>query len=58
LEKAFDGTGWRPEAPLSTARALGADSLMFLVHPSLTSAEIAKTGDVIGKVLGEASRSR
>jgi dTDP-4-amino-4,6-dideoxygalactose transaminase len=56
LEKAFDGTGWRPPAPLPTARALGADSLMFLVHPSLTSTEIAKTGEVIGKVLGEASR--
>lgn len=58
LEKAFDGTDWRPAAPLPTAKALGADSLMFLVHPTLTSTEIANTGDVIGKVLGEASRSR
>jgi dTDP-4-amino-4,6-dideoxygalactose transaminase len=56
LEKAFDDTGWRPVAPLPTAKALGEDSLMFLVHPSLTSTEIAETGYAISKVLGEASR--
>jgi dTDP-4-amino-4,6-dideoxygalactose transaminase len=57
LEKAFDHTGWRPMTPLPIARYLGADSLMFLVHPSLTPSEIVKAGDVIAQVLGEASRA-
>ena len=35
LEKAFDGTGWRPEKPMPVARELGETSLMFLVHPTL-----------------------
>jgi dTDP-4-amino-4,6-dideoxygalactose transaminase len=56
LEKAFDDTGWRPDTPLPNAKALGEDSLMFLVHPSLTPAEIEKAGNVIAKVLSEASR--
>ncbi len=55
LEKAFDNTGWRPAERLPTARELGETSLMFLVHPTLTQAEIDKTCAVIGQVLGEAS---
>ncbi|MCL5041550.1 MAG: DegT/DnrJ/EryC1/StrS aminotransferase family protein [Gammaproteobacteria bacterium] len=55
LEKAFDGTGWRPETPLPVARALGETSLMFLVHPTLTAAEVDKTCRVIAEVMGEAS---
>ena len=55
LEKAFDNTGWRPDARLAVARELGETSLMFLVHPTLTQAEISKTCAVIGQVLGEAS---
>lgn len=47
LEKAFDGTGWRPEVPLPVARNLGETSVMFLVHPTLTPAEIEKTCRVI-----------
>jgi dTDP-4-amino-4,6-dideoxygalactose transaminase len=54
LEKAFDGTGWRPEVRLSVAKALGENSLMFLVHPTLTPAEIAKTCDVLQDVLSHA----
>jgi dTDP-4-amino-4,6-dideoxygalactose transaminase len=57
LEKAFDGTGWRPEQPLPVARQLGETSLMFLVHPTLTLAEIDKTCAVIGEVLTAASNS-
>lgn len=56
LEKAFDGTGWRPTERLPVARELGETSLMFLVHPTLTEAEIAKTCAVIGDVLGQAGR--
>ncbi|MDM0110734.1 DegT/DnrJ/EryC1/StrS aminotransferase family protein [Variovorax sp. J22R133] len=55
LEKAFDNTGWRPAERLAGARRLGDDSLMFLVHPTLTSLEIDKTCAVIQGVLQEAS---
>ena len=54
LEKAFDNTGWRPDERLPVARKLGETSLMFLVHPTLTKAEIEKTCAVIDKVLREA----
>lgn len=55
LEKAFDGTGWRPIERLAVARELGETSLMFLVHPTLTQAEISHTCDVVDAVLGQAS---
>lgn len=55
LEKAFDGTGWRPEVRLPVARALGETSVMFLVHPTLTQVEIDKTCEVIRKVMAQAS---
>ena len=54
-ERAFDGTGWRPASPLPVARKLGESSLMFLVHPTLTAAEIGKTCRVIDEVLREAT---
>jgi dTDP-4-amino-4,6-dideoxygalactose transaminase len=50
LEKAFDNTGWRPAERLSVARELGATSLMFLVHPTLTENEIEKTAQAIQSV--------
>ncbi|PLQ01552.1 DegT/DnrJ/EryC1/StrS family aminotransferase [Cupriavidus pauculus] len=55
LEKAFDDTGWRPAERLPAARDMGETSLMFLVHPTLTDAEIAKTRSVLADVLGRAS---
>ncbi|MET4755091.1 dTDP-4-amino-4,6-dideoxygalactose transaminase [Endozoicomonas sp. NE40] len=57
LEKAFDGTGYRPEKRLPVAKELGETSLMFLVHPTLTEAEIGKTCDVISEVVASAVRS-
>ncbi len=51
LEKAFDATGWRPQERLPIARELGETSLMFLVHPGLTNAEIGKTVEVIAEVM-------
>jgi dTDP-4-amino-4,6-dideoxygalactose transaminase len=54
LEKAFDGTGWRPPVRLPVAKALGETSIMFLVHPTLTEAEIQKTCQVIRKVMAKA----
>lgn len=51
LEKAFDNTGWRPAEPLPVAKTLGATSLMFLVHPTLTQSEIDKTCQVLSEVI-------
>lgn len=57
LEKAFDGTPWRPAERLPNAKLLGETSLMFLVHPTLTGDEIAKTVKVLSAVLSMAQRS-
>ncbi|MCR9564162.1 DegT/DnrJ/EryC1/StrS aminotransferase family protein [Vibrio diabolicus] len=56
LEKAFDNTPWRPEKRLPNAVQLGETSLMFLVHPTLTPEEVAKTSCVIREVLLEAQK--
>ncbi|MEJ6788897.1 DegT/DnrJ/EryC1/StrS aminotransferase family protein [Brevundimonas sp. BR2-1] len=53
-EKAFDGTGWRPAERLPAARALGETSIAFLVHPTLTEAEVDKTCKAIGHVMRQA----
>ena len=55
LEKAFDGTGFRPKNRLPIARELGETSLMFLVHPTLTASEIELTCDAIRVVMEHAS---
>lgn len=55
LEKAFDDTDFRPATPLPVAQALGADSLMFLVHPTLTDAEINKTCEALEQVMQQAT---
>ena len=34
---------------------LGETSLMWLVHPTLTQAEVARTAEVVGQVLRQAS---
>lgn len=57
LEKAFDNTPWRPEKRLPNAVELGETSIMFLVHPTLTEAEIAKTTQVMQEVFTLASKS-
>lgn len=55
LESAFDATGWRPEKRLPVAKELGETSLMFLVHPTLMTNEIAKTCEAVSEVLSAAS---
>ncbi|MFN4341439.1 MAG: DegT/DnrJ/EryC1/StrS family aminotransferase [Azonexus sp.] len=57
LEKAFDNTGWRPSSRLPVAKHLGEVSLMLLVHPTLTDAEIEKTCAVLDFVLAQAGSS-
>ncbi|RYU61833.1 DegT/DnrJ/EryC1/StrS family aminotransferase [Aliivibrio finisterrensis] len=51
LEKAFDNSPWRPKERLKNAVVLGETSLMFLVHPTLTTEELDKTCQVIRDVL-------
>jgi dTDP-4-amino-4,6-dideoxygalactose transaminase len=53
LEKAFTSLGLGPEERLPVAKALGESSLMFLVHPTLTEAEIDKTCEVLRKVMSD-----
>lgn len=56
LEKAFDGTGWRPLERLPHAKELGDASLMFLVHPTLTEVEVQQTCAAIHAVMEKACR--
>ncbi|MCU4517992.1 DegT/DnrJ/EryC1/StrS aminotransferase family protein [Acinetobacter radioresistens] len=51
LEHAFDGTAWRPAERLPQAKQLGETSLMFLVHPTLSTESLVKTVEVIQKVI-------
>lgn len=50
LEKAFDGTPWRPSERLPNAKLLGETSIMMLVHPTLTDAEMQKSANVLRSV--------
>jgi len=56
IEKAFDGTTYRPTKRLPNAKLLGETSLMFLVHPTLTQDEMAKTCNVLSEVLARAQK--
>lgn len=51
LERAFDGTPWRPSEPFAVAHELGETSIMFLVHPTLTDAEMEKASVGITAIL-------
>ncbi|WP_261664957.1 DegT/DnrJ/EryC1/StrS family aminotransferase [Deinococcus sp. Marseille-Q6407] len=56
LEKAFQDAGYGPKERLPVARELGETSLMFLVHPTLSGADMEAMADVICSVLKEATR--
>jgi dTDP-4-amino-4,6-dideoxygalactose transaminase len=56
LEKAFDNTPWRPKERLKNAVELGETALMFLVHPTLTEDEMAKTVAVMTEVFEQAQK--
>ena len=51
LEHAFDNTRWRPQQRLKNAQMLGDNSLMFLVHPTLSDDSIKKTVSAIHSVI-------
>lgn len=57
LEKAFDGTDFRPEQRLPVAKELGEMSLMFMVHPTLTDIEVDQTCNALAQVLSQAVQS-
>lgn len=56
LERAFEGTPWRPRTPLPVARELGRTSLMFLIHPTLTAGDMERTANAIREVLAAAGQ--
>jgi len=51
LETAFDGL--QPAERLPVAKELGETSLMFLVHPTLTEADMRDTCRAVGKVMAQ-----
>lgn len=55
LEKAFEGTGWRPSERLPVARLLGETSLTLLVHPTLTDGDFSHIGRVLQAVFTDLS---
>ena len=57
LERAFVDAGLGPAQRLPVAQELGETSLMFLVHPTLTVADMHAVADVVVDVLDEATRS-
>lgn len=55
LERAFDGTPYRPENRLPVARELGETSLMFLTHPTMDDAELDRAVEAVDHVLAAAT---
>ncbi|MEH6714992.1 DegT/DnrJ/EryC1/StrS aminotransferase family protein [Parasphingorhabdus flavimaris] len=56
LEKAFDGTGWRPKSRLLVAKELGETSIMFLTHPSITEEQLEGYCSVVRRSFAKATR--
>jgi len=56
LEKAFPNP-WRPRNRCATAKELGQTSLMFLVHPTLTEADMDNTAEIARQVMLQATRA-
>ncbi len=55
-EKAFDGTGLRPDHRLENAAMLGETSLMFLTHPTLRDDEVEEIATGFEKIMAQAAR--
>lgn len=51
LEKAFDGTPYRPAQRLPVARELGERSIMFLTHPTIGDDQLDRDCAIIAEVL-------
>lgn len=57
-EKAFEDSNLAPPQRLPVAMTLGQTSVAFLVHPTLTEAEIGKTADVAAEIFRGAAQTR
>jgi len=57
LEKAFLDAGLGPKQRLPVAKALGEESLMFLVHPTLREDEIGRTCEALQSVMARATQN-
>jgi dTDP-4-amino-4,6-dideoxygalactose transaminase len=55
-ERAFTSAGLGPFRPQTVARSLGSTSLMFLVHPTLTSEDMTEACRVVEEVCALATR--
>ena len=55
LESAFNNTSFKPKARLPIARKLGETSLVFLVHPTLSSDQMYGMTQIIAEVFDQAS---
>ena len=56
LEKCFQDAGLAPAKRLPVARQLGETSLMFLVHPTITSEQMAGYSEAVRSVVQKACR--
>ncbi len=56
LERCFQEAGLAPPESLPVARQLGDNSLMFLVHPTITADQMTAYAEVIRSVVQRASR--
>lgn len=55
-EVAFTSRGLGPRERLPVARELGESSLMFQVHPGLTSEALNEAGEIVAGIISEATR--
>ena len=55
LESAFNNKNFKPKRRLSNAKKLGENSLVFLVHPTLTKKDISLMKMSMNKIFKEAS---
>ena len=56
LEKCFQTAGLTPSESLPVARELGETSLMFLVHPTITTEQMVSYAQVVSSVVQKACR--
>jgi dTDP-4-amino-4,6-dideoxygalactose transaminase len=56
-EKAFEKNNLAPKVRLKNAKLLGENSLMFLVHPTLTGNEMNKSCQVLEQVFDQIEKA-
>jgi len=56
MERAFEKAGLKPADRLSVAKMLGETSLMFMVHPTLSAADMHDLADRMQCVISMATQ--